>query len=57
MLENRSVCGHTYDDSTGGMQRDQTRRLVNSQTTSIDLALLQDSLIGGFGITLIVLDP
>ena len=57
MLENRSVCGHTYDDSTGGMQRDQIRRLVNSQTTSIDLALLQDSPIGGFGITLIVLDP
>ena len=44
MLENRSVCGHSYDDSTGGMQRDQVRRLFNNQITSIDLALREESL-------------
>ena len=57
MLENRSVCGHNYDDSNGGMQRDQINGPVNSQIALIDLALLQELLSGRFVITLKVLDP
>lgn len=28
---NRSVCGHNYDDSNGGMQRDQTNWQLTCQ--------------------------